>query len=104
MIARTKADQFSKRRSIGSNQTETRGFNIIVKNKKSQPIKITLFDQLPLAVNSDINVNSLKLSGALRDSKNGKLTWLNTLESQQQKEFVLQYEVKYPKRESVELE
>lgn len=104
VIARTKADQFSRRRSIGSNQTETRGFKIVVKNKKSQPIKLTLFDQLPVAVNSDITVNPLELTGAVLDLKTGKLTWQNVLEPQQQKELVLQYEVKYPKRESVVLE
>ena len=104
VIARTKADQFNRRRAIGSNQTETRGFKIVVKNKKSQSIKLTLFDQLPVAVNSDINVNPLELSGALLDSKTGKLTWQQIMEPQQQKEFILQYEVKYPKRESVVLE
>lgn len=104
VIARTKADQFSRRRDIGSNQTETRGFKIVVKNKKSQIIRLTLFDQLPVAVNSDISVNPLELTGALLDAKTGKLTWQNTLEPQQQKELVLQYEVKYPKRESVVLE
>ncbi|MEO7992623.1 MAG: DUF4139 domain-containing protein [Chryseolinea sp.] len=104
VIARTKADQFNRRRAIGSNQTETRGFKIVVKNKKSQPIKLTLFDQLPVAVNSDINVNPLELSGALLDSKTGKLTWQQILDPQQQKELVLQYEVKYPKKESVVLE
>lgn len=104
VIGRTKIDQYNHRRTIGSNQTDTRGFKIVVKNKKSQAIKLTLFDQLPVSVNSDITVNPVELSGAVHEEKTGKLTWQQTLDPQQQKELTLQYEVKYPKRESVMLE
>ncbi|HEY9049208.1 MAG TPA: mucoidy inhibitor MuiA family protein [Ohtaekwangia sp.] len=104
VIARNRIEQFNHRRAIGSNQTDTRAFKIIVKNKKSQPVKLTLFDQLPVAVNSDISINPVELSGAVVDDKSGKLTWQYIVAPQQQKEIVLQYEVKYPKRESVMLE
>jgi uncharacterized protein (TIGR02231 family) len=104
VIARSKVEQFSRKRTIGANQTDTRGFKIVVKNKKSQAIKLTLFDQIPVTVNNEITVNAVELSGATHDTKTGKLTWQQVLEPQQQKEIVLQYEVKYPKREIVMLE
>lgn len=104
VISRTKVDEFNRRRAFGGNQIDSRGFKIIVRNKKSQPIKLILFDQLPVSVNNDITVTPIELSGAIRDEKTDQLTWHQTLEPQQQKELTLQYDVKYPKRESVLLE
>lgn len=103
VIGREKNEQFVRRRAIGSNVLETRGFKITIRNKKSQPIKITLFDQIPVSVMSDIMVNPIELSaGKLTDD--GKVTWILNIDPKQQKEFKLQYEVKYPKRERVLLE
>lgn len=104
VVGREKNDEFSKRRTIGSNMVETRGFKITTRNKKSQPIKLTIFDQIPVSVVSDIIVNSLELTSGQLDSKTGKVTWELTIDPQQQKVINLQYEVKYPKREKVTLE
>jgi uncharacterized protein (TIGR02231 family) len=104
VIGREKNEQFSKRRTIGSNVVETRGFKITVRNKKSLPIKLTLFDQIPVSVVSDIVVSPVELSKGQLDNKTGKVTWELNVEPQQQKEIILQYEVKYPKREKVILE
>lgn len=104
LVGREKNDEFSKRRTIGSNMVETRGFKITVRNKKQQPIKLTIFDQIPVSIVSDIIVNPLELSSGQLDVKTGKVTWELTVEGQQQKVINLQYEVKYPKREKVTLE
>ncbi len=104
VIGRVKNEQFSKRRTIGSNTTETRRFKIAVRNKKSQPIKLTLFDQIPVSVISDIAVNPLELTKGQLNEKTGKVIWELNIDPQQQKEINLQYEVKYPKREKVILE
>lgn len=104
VIGREKVEEFSKTRTIGSNTVDTRGFKIVVRNKKSQPVKITLFDQLPVSVVNDITVTAVELSKALLDEKTGRVSWEITLDPQQQKELLLQYEVKYPRKERVILE
>lgn len=104
VVGREKNEQFSKKRTIGSNVVETRGFKIIVRNKKSQSIKLTLFDQIPVSVVSDISVNPVELTNGQLDSKTGKVKWEFNLDAAQQKEINLQYEVKYPRREKVILE
>jgi hypothetical protein len=83
---------------------ETRSFKIIARNKKSQPIKLTVFDQIPVSVISDITVSALELTKGQLDAKTGMVTWELTIDGQQQKDINLQYEVKYPKREKVILE
>lgn len=104
VIGREKNDQFTKKKVLGSNVVETRGFNIVVRNKKSQAIKLTLFDQIPVSVINDISVNVTELSGGILDEQLGKITWELQLDPQQQKELKLEYQVKYPRREKVVLE
>jgi len=104
VVGREKNEQFSKRRAIGTNIVETRSFKITVRNKKSQPIKLTVFDQIPVPVISDITVNPLELAKGQLDTKTGKVTWDLSVDAQRQKDILLQYEVKYPKREKIILE
>lgn len=104
VIGRTKVDQFSKRRAIGVNQIESRGFKFQIRNKKSEPVKLTVFDQLPVSIASDITVNPLELSNATLEEQTGKLSWEITIEPQEQKEWMFEYEVKYPRRERVVVE
>ncbi len=104
VIGREKVDDFSKRKTIGSNKIESRGYRIIARNKKSQNIKLTMFDQIPVAAISGITVSSVELSNGKLDEKTGEVTWELELLSQQQKELNLSYEVKYPKNEKIILE
>lgn len=104
VIGREKIDAFTKRSSMGSNKVETRGFNIVARNKKSQPIHLTIFDQIPVSAISPIEVSTKELSGGILDSGSGEITWKLDIDPQSQLDLKLQYEVKYPKRESITLE
>jgi uncharacterized protein (TIGR02231 family) len=104
VVGSEKNEQFTKKRTLGGNTTETRGFKIVVRNKKSQAIKLTIFDQLPVSVLNEITVNEMELSEGVRDEKTGKVTWELLIDPKQQKELRFEYEVKYPKREKVILE
>ena len=104
VVRREKVEQFSRRRILGSNMLESRGFKITVRNTKSEPVKITVFDQVPVSVVSDISVSITELSGAKHDEQSGKISWELNLAPQEQKELNFQYEVKYPGRERVILE
>ncbi|SFA78816.1 DUF4139 domain-containing protein [Algoriphagus aquimarinus] len=104
VIQREKNEEYSKKRSIGNNITETRGYEITVRNNKSQPITISVEDQIPVSVNSDISVETVQLSGGKLDPQTGKITWLLTIPAGQQQVIPLQYEVKYPKKEKVILD
>lgn len=104
VLGRNKIDTYSKVRSIGSNQMETRGFEILAKNKKAQPIKLTIIDQIPTPAISDISVTALALSGGKLDEKTGRITWELDIDPGEQSKLILTYEVKYPKKERVVLE
>ncbi|MCM8569991.1 mucoidy inhibitor MuiA family protein [Gramella jeungdoensis] len=104
VIGREKIDEFSKRRTIGSNKIETREFRILARNKKSQPIQLTLFDQIPVPAINEIDVDEVELTNGKLNEKTGEITWTLNLKPEEQKELILKYEVKYPKHEKVLLE
>ena len=104
VIAREAVEKFTKRRFIGGNKVETRAFIIQVRNQKSQPVNIILMDQLPVPAISEITVAPEELSAAKYDEKTGGITWELDLATKDQRDLLLSYQVKYPKRERVLLE
>jgi hypothetical protein len=104
LIQREKVDQFSKKRTIGSNITESRGYEILVKNNKSQAVTLQVKDQIPVSVNSSITVTTGELSGGVADPVTGIVTWEITLAPGGQQKLSLRYEVKYPKSERIILD
>ena len=104
VIGREKIDEFSKRRFIGSNSIETKEFKIFARNKKSQPILLNVYDQIPVPAISEIDVEENELSNGSLNEKTGEVKWKLNLQPQEQKELILKYEVKYPREEDVILE
>lgn len=104
VMQREKVDQFSKKRTIGSNITESRGYEITLKNNKSQAVTLQVKDQIPVSVNSSIEVTSEELSGGALDPVTGIVTWEITLAPGAQQKLSLRYEVKYPKAERIILD
>ncbi len=104
IIGREKIDSFTRHNSFGTNKVESRGFNIIARNKKSHPIQLTILDQIPVSVISPIEVNAKELSGGLLDENTGEVSWTIEILPNNQTELELRYEVKYPKSEKVILE
>jgi hypothetical protein len=104
VIGRNKIDTYSKLRSIGNNRIESRGFEIIARNKKAQPIKLIIFDQIPMPAISTISVDPVELTGGELNKKTGAIVWELDVAAREQKKLTLSYEVKYPKKERVTLE
>ena len=48
-IERTKESDYSARRAIGSNQTQTVGWKLTVRNTRTEPVVLMLTDQLPVS-------------------------------------------------------
>jgi hypothetical protein len=104
VMQREKVDQYSKKRSVGSNITESRGYEITLKNNKPQAVTLQLKDQIPVSVNSTIAVTTGELSGGVLDPVTGIVTWEIILPPGGQQKLSLRYEVKYPKAERVILD
>ncbi len=86
-----------RKQFIGNKRTAERAYRIAVRNAKSEPIRIVVQDQIPLAAHEDIEVTLLERSGAEFDAETGILTWRLQLAPGQKRELTFAYEVRYPK-------
>lgn len=101
VVKREKLKDFSSRKLIGSNQRETRAFEISIRNTKTEIVKITVEDQVPISQNSQIEVTVSDVGGAKYNKDTGKLVWEMTLQPNETKKVIYKFEVKYPKERVV---
>ncbi len=103
-IRREQAKAFTSKKFIGSKKEETKTWTIIVRNNKPQAIRISISDQIPVSVNSEIEVEGINLSNAQYDEKTGELKWELNMEPNEKKELEIKYVVKYPKNRTLFVE
>jgi hypothetical protein len=103
-ISRKLIKEFSSKRFIGSNRTDSKTYEISVRNTKNIPVVITVNDQFPLSINKEISVDDLKAPEAQVDKETGLIAWTITLQPGQEKKLTKSYSVKYPKDKKVVLE
>ena len=104
LVKREKRKDFTSKKLIGANKTETYSFLLTIRNNKANSVKITLNDQIPVSSNSGITVDPIELSEGKLNSQTGEIKWDLELKQQETKQLVLTYSVKYPKDKTVILE
>jgi uncharacterized protein (TIGR02231 family) len=104
LVKREKRKDFTSKKVIGANKTETYSFLLTIRNNKANPVKITLNDQVPVSSNSGITVEAIELSGGRYNAQTGEIKWDLDIKQQETKQIVLTYSVRYPKDKTVILE
>lgn len=100
-IKREKLSKFSKSKFIGSNRKETVAYKLTLRNNKSYAVTSKVFDQIPISNTKDIQVEILETSEGKLNSISGELEWDIALNSNETKELIIKYSVKYPKNKKV---
>lgn len=103
-VKRTLVKDFSSKKFIGSNRTDTRQYEITVRNNKQQPVNIILEDQFPISTQKEIEVQDKKYDGAKLDDDTQKITWQMTVDTKKENKVSFKYEVKYPKDKTLQLD
>lgn len=101
VVSREKQKEYSTKKTIGANQTDTYSYVIMVRNNKSNDISIRVYDQIPLSTDSGISVEPTELSKGKLDATTGEVTWDLTMKPQETKKLILTYSVKYPKEKTI---
>ncbi len=100
-IQRAQVQDYTSKKDIGGTYTQSFGFEISVRNVKSEPVTIVLEDQIPVSRNKDIKITPMELSGGTLDEQTGRVTWVVTLKGNESKTIPLRFEAKYPKNQPV---
>jgi len=97
VVTREKSKELSSRKMIGTHQRETAAWTIKIRNNKNESVKISVEDQIPVSVNSLIEVSAAEAAGANWDKQTGKLKWTLNVNPAENKTLTFRYDVKYPK-------
>ena len=103
-VARKLIKEFSSKRFIGSNKTETKQYEITLRNTKKDPVNITVNDQFPVSVRKEISIEDAKAPEAQIDKETGIATWTLTLKPGEEKKLNISFGIKYPKDKRVVLD
>ncbi len=103
-VSRKLVKEFSAKKLIGSSRTETKDYEISVRNTKRVPLHIRIQDQVPVSTDKEISVEDIKAPDAQIDKDTGMVTWAITLSPGQEKKLRTSYSVKYPGDRKVVLE
>ena len=101
IVQRKNQRDFTKVKTIGSNQKETLGYTISINNTYNKDISIEVVDQVPLSKHSDIVVEVTESSKAQKNMKTGELTWELNIKAGKTKSVEVTYEVTSPKNKTV---
>jgi uncharacterized protein (TIGR02231 family) len=104
LVKREKRQDYTSRKIIGANKTETYSFLISIRNNKTTSVKITVNDQIPVSSNSGITVETIELTGGKINQQTGQVKWNLELKPQETKQLIMTYSVKYPKDKTIILE
>lgn len=103
VVTRTKLKDFTKTKFLSDKRTDSRAFETTVRNKRGQPLSITVEDQIPISTTKDIEIES-QTGDAVVDATTGKLTWKLDVPAGKEKKVKFDYKVIYPKAKKVILE
>lgn len=86
---------------IGTTIEQKESYTIKVRNTYNSPVKVTIYDQLPLSQENNINVADAVYKDGVLDKDTGEIEWNITLEAKQEKSLPLNYTLSYPKNRQV---
>lgn len=103
-ITRRLLEEFSDKKVIGSNRKDSYTYEITVKNNHDTPVRMNLFDQVPISQDSDITVTVDEISGADHNLTTGRLLWTFNLDPGQSTTYRLSFTIKYPKDKKIQVQ
>lgn len=101
MVLRKLKNEMASKSVIGNTRKESYLYEIAVRNNRSTPINIEVYDQVPISQNSDINVIIDELSSGHHDEETGEVMWKLNASSGETISKTIGYTVKYPKNARV---
>lgn len=104
VISRKLSRELSSKKLLGGNRTETRQYDIILRNTKRIPVNIIVQDQFPISTYKEISIEDEKAPEAQTDKETRIVTWDLQLAPGQEKKLQISYTVKYPKDRKIVLD
>lgn len=86
---------------IGTTIEQKESYTIKVRNTYNSPVKVTIYDQLPLSQENNINVTDAVYKDGVLNKDTGEIEWNITLGAKEEKSLPLNYTLSYPKNRQI---
>jgi uncharacterized protein (TIGR02231 family) len=103
LVERNRITEYSKKTFLSGKRKENIGWEIIIRNNKKSDIDIIVYDQLPVSVRKEIQVEQEDISNGELDEQTGIIQWKIHLKPAESKKLILKYSVSYPKDRKVDI-
>lgn len=103
-VMRKLKKEMSSKKVIGGSKKESYLYEIVVRNNRNVPIKIDVYDQVPISKSSEITVTIDNVSGGKTTVETGEVAWEILLQPGEVKTVDIGYTVKYPKEANITLQ
>ncbi|HLP55569.1 MAG TPA: mucoidy inhibitor MuiA family protein [Fluviicola sp.] len=97
VVDRKQSEENTKTRAAGNRTKYDVQWDFTIRNNGAANIPFIMKDHFPISVNDDIKVKQGSYVGAVLNEKTGILTWKNTLNKGETKQFSFNYSVDYSK-------
>jgi uncharacterized protein (TIGR02231 family) len=100
-VTREMVKDFTSSKLIGTNYKKSFGYDIKLRNIKSEPVTIIVEDQIPLSTIKEIEVEVEEISSGNYNAETGKVFWKLTLQPSETQKVRLIFTVKQPKEKVI---
>ena len=104
VVMRKLKKELSSKKVMGGSKKESYLYEIAVRNNRTTPIKITVYDQVPITQHSDISISIDELMNGIKNDETGEVAWTYTLEAGASKNTDIGFTIKYPKDAQVRVQ
>jgi uncharacterized protein (TIGR02231 family) len=100
-VIRKLKSEMSTKKISGSTKKDTYFYDIQVRNNRPVPVKINVFDQIPLSSNGEITVSVETIGTGKKNDLTGEVNYFILLQPGETVNLELGYSVKYPKNAKI---
>jgi uncharacterized protein (TIGR02231 family) len=101
MVLRKLKKEYSTKKVVGSSKKDSYMYEVAIRNNREAPIRIEVYDQVPISKSNEITVSVDELSGTSKDPETGEVKWILSIDPSKVKSKSLGYTIKYPKNMNV---
>lgn len=105
IVSREIKEDFQEKKIIGNKRTDTKAWEISIKNNKPNNVHINIYDQIPVSMLDEIEIKPELISqGGILNKDSGQISWKLSVEPESRETAELIYKVIYPKHQNLTIE